>query len=79
MDRMCLNTPAEIPARKSETRLSDLEPDRPIVIELDGAAPLFTTPRELMRVGRLPGHLYLDEVEGIFASIDYERNGRRCQ
>ena len=33
-------------------------------------------PRELMRVGRLSGQLYLDEIEGIFASLDYERNGR---
>lgn len=76
MDRMDMNAPAEVPARKSETRLMDLDPDRPIVIELGGAAPLFTTPRELMRVGRLSGQLYLDEIEGIFASLDYERNGR---
>lgn len=77
MDRMCM-TPAEVPARKSETRLIDLDPDRPIVIELDGTAPIFTTPRELMRVGRISGHLYLDEIERIFASLDYERNGQRC-
>jgi len=76
MHRMCPGAPAKVPVRKSETRLMDLEPDRPIVIELEGAAPLFTTPRELMRVGRLPGQLYLDEIEGIFASLDYERNGR---
>lgn len=75
MDRMCM-APVEVPARKSETRLMDLDPDRPIVIELDGAPPIFTTPRELMRVGRLSGHLYLDEIERIFASLDYERNGR---
>jgi len=73
MDRTSLNAPAEIPAHKSETRLMDLDPDRRIVIELDGAAPLFTTPRELMRVGRLPGHLYLDEIERIFASLDHDR------
>lgn len=76
MDRMSLNAPTEIPARKSETRLMDLDPDRRIIIELDGAAPLFTTPRELMRVGRLSGHLYLDEIERIFASLDYDRDGR---
>ncbi len=75
MDRMFPLAQAETPSRKSETRLMDLDPDRQIVIELEGAAPLFTTPRELMRVGRLPGTLYLDEVERIFASLDYQRAG----
>ncbi len=79
MDRMTLTAQAEAPARKNETKLMDLEPDQPLVIEGAGRAPIWTTPRELMRVGRLSGHLYLDQVEQAFSGHDYEQNGPRPQ
>ena len=77
MDRMTLAARAEPPARKQKTKLMDLEPDQPLVIECAGRAPIFTTPRELIRVGRFSAHLYLDELERAFAFNDYEQNGSR--
>jgi hypothetical protein len=74
---MILAARAEPPARKHDTKLMDLEPDQPLVIECAGRVPIFTTPRELMRVGRFSGHLYLDELERAFAHEDYEQNGLR--
>lgn len=61
---------------KTETRLADLRPDQPLTIEREGGPPIFTTPRELMRVGRLSGNMSLDQVERAFTASDYERNGR---
>lgn len=77
MDRMILTARAKAPARKHETKLMDLEPDQPLVIECACRAPIWTTPRELMRVGRLSGHLCLNEVERAFSGHDYEQNGHR--
>jgi len=79
MDRMILAALAAPPARKHNTKLMDLEPDQPLVVECAGRVPIFTTPRELMRVGRFSGNLYLDELERAFAYQDYEQNGRRPQ
>ncbi len=51
---------------KCETRLGDLPADQTLKLPRTGAPPLLTTPRELMRQGRISGALSLAEVEWAF-------------
>jgi len=48
---------------KAETTLADLPPNEKIESWSPGAPAVWTTPRELMREGRLPQFLTLDQVE----------------
>lgn len=74
MDRMTLTARSQPPAQKNDRKLIDLAPDQPLVIECTGRVPIFTTPRELMRVGRFSGQMHLDELEEAFAFHDYQEN-----
>jgi hypothetical protein len=77
MDRMTIAALAEPPTRKQDTKLMDPEPDQPLVTECASRALIFTTPRELTRVGRFSGPPCLDELERAFAFNDYEQNGSK--
>lgn len=55
---------------KNEICLRDLHPDQGIEISRKGSVTIFTTPRELMRAGRMPAFLSLAEVEFAFSTDD---------
>lgn len=59
---------ASLPSWKSDTTLADLAPDETIEIRPKGRPPIWATPRELMREGRLPAFLTLDQVEFAFSA-----------
>jgi hypothetical protein len=83
MDRMTSSAPKARPEYlrlcpdwKKETTLGELDPDQGIEISFGGArAPIYTTPRELMSMGRMPWFLTLDQVEFAFTPSTGETRG----
>ena len=55
---------------KNEICLCDLHPDQGIEISFADRPTIFTTPRELVRAGRMPAFLSLAEVEFAFSTND---------
>ncbi len=66
-------------AMNNDTTLAALPERERLVFRYKNAPPIITTPRELMRIGRMPGFLTLDQVKFALSAIDYEENGHDAE